>query len=36
MKRNALMQKLAEQHDLIISLQDQLDAYMYRSYPTLG
>ena len=35
-QRNRLMQKIKEQNDLLMGLQDQLDAYMFRSFPSLG
>ncbi len=36
MQRNLLQQKIQEQHELILSLQEQLDTYIYRSFPSLG
>ncbi len=36
MQRNKLQQKIQEQHELILSLQEQLDTYIYRSFPSLG
>ncbi len=36
MQRNKLQQKIQEQHELILSLQGQLDTYIYRSFPSLG
>ena len=36
MKKNTLIHKIKEQHELILSLQDQLDTYMFRSFPSLG
>jgi hypothetical protein len=36
MRRSVLVHKIKEQHDLLLSLQDQLDTYMYRSFPSLG
>ena len=35
-QRNLLQQKIQEQHELILSLQEQLDTYIYRSFPSLG
>ena len=36
MKRNTLLQKIQEQNQLIQDLQDQLDIYMFKSFPSLG
>ena len=36
MKRNSLLQKIQEQNELIMDLQDQLDTYMFKSFPSLG
>ena len=36
MRRNQVIQKIKEQQDLMDSLQDQLENYMHRSFPSLG
>ena len=36
MKRNTLLQKIHDQNELILDLQDQLDTYMFKSFPSLG
>ena len=35
-QRNRLVQKIRDQNDLLLSLQEQLDTYMFRSFPSLG
>jgi hypothetical protein len=35
-QRNRLVKRIREQNDLLLSLQDQLDIYMFRSFPSLG
>ena len=35
-QRNQMVRKIKEQHELLVSLQEQLDTYMYRSFPSLG
>ena len=35
-QRNQIVRKIKEQHELLVSLQEQLDTYMYRSFPSLG
>ena len=35
-QRNRLVRKIREQNDLLLSLQEQLDTYMFRSFPSLG
>ena len=36
MKRTKLLKKIKDQHDIIMKLQDQLDVYMFKSFPCLG
>ena len=36
MKRNRLAEQIKEQQDLLISLQQQVDAFVLRTFPTLG
>ena len=36
MKRNKLAEQIKEQQDLLISLQQQVDAFVLRTFPTLG
>ncbi|XP_059089749.1 cilia- and flagella-associated protein 43-like [Tigriopus californicus] len=36
MKRNRLVIKIKEQNELIVNLRDQLDTYMFSSFPSLG
>ena len=36
MKRNRLAEQIKEQQDLLISLQHQVDAFVLRTFPTLG
>ena len=36
MKRNKLAEQIKEQQELLISLQDQVDAFVLRTFPTLG
>ena len=36
MKRNKLAEQIKDQQDLLISLQQQVDAFVLRTFPTLG
>ena len=36
MKRNKLAEQIKQQQDLLISLQQQVDAFVLRTFPTLG
>lgn len=36
MRRALLIRKIKEQHEMLLSLQDQVDTFMYRSFPSLG
>ena len=36
MKRNKLADQIKEQQELLISLQEQVDAFVLRTFPTLG
>ena len=36
MRRNRLIQKIKDQEDVMLNLQEQLDNYMHRSFPSLG
>ena len=36
MRRTELVQKIKEQNDLLLQLQQQLDTYDYSSFPSLG
>ena len=36
MKRNKLAEQIKEQQDILISLQQQVDAFVLRTFPTLG
>lgn len=36
MRRALLIRKIKEQHELLLNLQDQVDTFMYRSFPSLG
>jgi hypothetical protein len=35
-RRNKLVHKIKEQQDVLMNMQEQLDTYMYRSFPSLG
>ena len=36
MRRNRMIQKIKEQQEVMMGLQEQLDNYMHRSFPSLG
>ena len=36
MKRNKLADQIKEQQELLMSLQEQVDAFVLRTFPTLG
>ena len=36
MQRNRLIQKIKDQHQLLDNLQEQMDIYMFKSFPSLG
>ena len=36
MKRNRLAEQIKEQQEMLVSLQEQVDAFVTRSFPTLG
>ena len=36
MKRNRLAEQIKEQQELLVSLHEQVDAFVTRSFPTLG
>ena len=36
MRRNRMIQKIKDQEEVMMRLQEQLDNYMHRSFPSLG
>ena len=36
MRRNRMIQKIKDQQSVMMNLQEQLDNYMHRSFPSLG
>ena len=35
-QRNQLVQKKKEQNEVLMAMQEQLDTYMFKSFPSLG